>query len=115
MDVKKLVTHQAKWHKSCYLKFNDTKLQRARKREQEKRHDNNNDDSTTLQSQSCLQRQSMDKKKCIFCTKDGGDLHEFRTFDADDNVRRMATNVEDTAPLTRTDGGWKMRLEIGYG
>ena len=33
MDVKKLVTHQAKWHKSCYIKFNDTKLQRARKRE----------------------------------------------------------------------------------
>ena len=50
MDVKKLVTHQAKWHKSCYIKFNDTKLQKARKRE----HDKNNDDSTTLQKQSHL-------------------------------------------------------------
>ena len=48
MDVKKLVTHQAKWHISCYLKFNDTKLQRARER------DKNSDDSTTLQNQSHL-------------------------------------------------------------
>ena len=62
MDVKKLVTHQAKWHKSCYLKFNDTKL---RKRE----HDKNNDNSTTLQNQSCLQHQSMDKKKMYFLHK----------------------------------------------
>ena len=33
IDVEKHVQHQAKWHKSCYLKFNDTKLHRARKRE----------------------------------------------------------------------------------
>ena len=28
-----LEAYQAKWHKSCYLKFNDSKLERARKRE----------------------------------------------------------------------------------
>ena len=112
MDVEKLVTHQAKWHKSCYLKFNDTKLQRARKRE----HDRNNDDgtSTTLQNLSGLQRQSLNKSKCIFCTKDDGHLHEFRTFDADDNVRRMATDLQDIPLLTRIEGGDLTALEAKY-
>lgn len=32
MDVNQLVTKQGKWHKSCYLKFNENKLQRAGKK-----------------------------------------------------------------------------------
>ena len=56
----------------------------------------------------------MDKKNCIFCTKDDGHLHEFRTFDADDNVRRMATDLEDTALLTRIGGGDLTALEAKY-
>ena len=110
MDVEKLVTHQAKWHKSCYLKFNDTKLQRTRKRE----HDRNSDDGTTSQNRSRLQRQFLNKSKCIFCTKDDGHLHEFRTFDADNNVRRMATDLQDIALLTRIDGGDLTALEAKY-
>ena len=31
-DVDKLVKQEAKWHKSCHMKFNMSKLQRARKR-----------------------------------------------------------------------------------
>ena len=33
MDTNRLTINQAKWHKPCYLKFNDRKLQKARKRE----------------------------------------------------------------------------------
>lgn len=33
MDVDQLVRNKAMWHKSCHLKFNASKLQRARKRE----------------------------------------------------------------------------------
>ena len=41
MDIDQLVAHQAKWHKSCRLKFNDNKLQRVWKRE----HDGSTDNS----------------------------------------------------------------------
>ena len=110
ITVEKFVTQQAKWHKSCHLKFNDTKLQRARKRE----HDRSNNDGTALQNRIRLQRQSLEKGNCIFCTKDDGDLHEFRTFDADNNVRRMAVDLQDTALLTRIDGGDLTALEAKY-
>ena len=44
IDVENLVQHQAKWHKLFYLKFNDTKLHRARKCNVNK----SSDDGTTL-------------------------------------------------------------------
>ena len=37
------------------------------------------------------------QEKSIFCTKDDGDLHESRIFNADDNVRRLATIICNTA------------------
>ena len=110
IDVDKLVAHEAKWHKSCYLKFNDSKLQRARKREA----DRNIDSGSSSQKRSRVQRQSLDKDKCIFCSRNDGPLHEFRTFDADDNVRRMAIELQDTALLTRIEGGDLTALEAKY-
>ena len=110
IDVENLVQHQAKWHKSRYLKFNDTKLQRARKRELNRI----SDDGATLQSKRRLQRQFLNKNKCIFCTTDDGHLHEFRTFDAGSNVRRMAIDLQDSALLTRIEGGDLTALEAKY-
>ena len=43
-----------------------------------------------------------------------GHLHDFRTFDADFNVRRMASDLQDTALLTRIDGGDLTALEAKY-
>ena len=101
MDTNQLTTNQAKWHKSCYLKFNDSKLQRARKRE----HNDSITEESSLPKRSRLQRQPLDKSKCIFCEEGGGQLHEFRTLDADSNVRKMATDLQDIALLTRIEGG----------
>ena len=33
----------------------------------------------------------------IFCNEQNGHLHEFRMLDADENVRRMSTDLQDTA------------------
>lgn len=44
MTVEMLVVCQAKRHKSCYLKFNDNKLQRAKKRECMENISNDNTD-----------------------------------------------------------------------
>ena len=48
------------------------------------------------------------------CTTDDGHLHEFRTFDADSNVRRMAIDLQDSALLTRIEGGDLTALEAKY-
>ena len=84
IHVEQLVAHEAKWHKTCHLKFNDTKLHRTRKREGDK-----DSDSTARQNQPLLQCQPLDKSKCIFCPQDDGHLHKYRTFDADSNMRRI--------------------------
>ena len=61
IHVEQLVAHKAKWHKTCHLKFNDTKLQRARKREGDK-----SSDSTALQNQPRLQHQPLDRVNVYF-------------------------------------------------
>ena len=112
ITVELLVNCQAKWHKSCYLKFNDNKLQRARKRECSQ----STDDENVTQKRFRAQRQSLESSKCIFCTKDdaAGQLHEFRTFDADDNIRRMATDLQDTELLAKISGGDLTAIEAKY-
>ena len=53
------------------------------------------------------------KNKCIYYTKDDGHLHEFRTFDADGNVRRMATYVKcSIKESTREKQGKGMRQDL---
>ena len=84
-----VIIYQVKWHKSCHLKFCDGKLQRARKRE----HDGSTDNGSILQKRCHLQQQTLNKSKCIFCSREDGHPHDFRTFDADVNVRRMASDL----------------------
>lgn len=111
IDMDQLVRNQAKWHKSCHLKFSASKLQRAiRKRERDEITDN----SSATGKRRRLHRQLLDKSNCIFCGKQDGHLHEFRTLDADDNVRRMARDLQDTTLLTRIEGGDLTALEAKY-
>lgn len=42
---------------------------------------------------------------CIFYIKGYGHLHEFRTLDADDNVRSMVMDLQETESLARIVGG----------
>ena len=54
------------------------------------------------------------ERQLCFCTKDDGNLHEFGTIDADNNVRRMAIDLHDTGLLTRIDGDDLTSLEAKY-
>ena len=45
------------------------------------------------------------KNTCIFCEKDTGLVHEFRSLDADRKVRRMTTDLQDISLLTRIESG----------
>ena len=71
-----LVKHEAKWHKSCRGKFSDYKLDRARKQQES--------DKNLRINKRPRRSSSLDKEACIFCTLCHPDLHEFRTFDADE-------------------------------
>ena len=93
IDVDQLVENQAKWHKSCHLKFSLSKLQRARKR----KSDVCASSSDATDKRHCLLRQPLHKGNCIFCGKQDGLVHEFQTLDADENVRRMATDLQETS------------------
>lgn len=107
MDVYQLVQQEAKWHKSCHMKFSKSKLQQARKRESDEATGNSS-------KRRHVHRQTMDKSNYIFCDKDDGQLHEFRTFDADKNVRRMAADLQDTLLLARIEGGDLTALDAKY-
>ena len=112
VDVDQLMRNQAKWHKSCHLKFCTHKLQRARKRKISTAttdHDCNEQDKKRLRH-----RQPIDKSSCILCKKQDGHLHEFTTLEASENIRRMAVDLQDTAVLAATEGGDLIALDAKY-
>jgi len=47
-------------------------------------------------------RQSVEKMACLFCQQQGGNLHEFRTLEADKSVRQMV--VDYRSPGCRING-----------
>ena len=109
-DVDELVKNQTKWHKSCHLKFCVGKLERAVKR----KRDEQSDDSGPTKRRQHLHRPPFARDKCIFCEKDDCQFHEFQTYDANDNVKKMAKDLQDTALLTRIEGGDLTSLKAKY-
>ena len=71
--VQDLVQNKAMWHKSCFLKFGQEKLEKVRKR--------NVTDTELEFSNSCGSKRicppchSLDKEKCVFCEESCGKLH----------------------------------------
>ena len=61
-----------------------------------------------------LHRQPFARDKFIFCEKDDGHLHEFQTYDANDNVKKMAKDLQDTALLTIIERGDLTALVAKY-
>lgn len=110
VTVKDFVEHRAKWHKSCCRKFAKDKLHRA---ERKRELNTDNPDSATDEKRR-KDRQTLAKSSCIFCGKEEGHLHEFRTLDADENIRRMATDLQDTALLAKISGGDLIAIEAKY-
>ena len=104
-----LLKNQAVWHKSCHIKFNKDKVDRA-KRQRER------DESAESSGAELKQnwRQLMDKMACLFCQQEDGNLHEFRTLEAGKSIRQMATELQDTELMARMEGGDVVALEAKY-
>lgn len=105
--VDNFASHSASWHKSCHLKFNNSKLAKAKKK-----REHNPDDEEKRHSK----RKALDVQKCFFCEKGEEEpvLHEVSTFDADKNIRDMITELNDTQLLSRIVGGDLIAMEAKY-
>ena len=90
------------------FKYNNTKLAKA-----QKRRANNTDDIEKRPPRKC---QAVEVYNCIFCGKgqEEGDLHQVSTFDADHNIRKMITELQDVLLLAQIDGGDLMAKEVKY-
>ena len=112
ITVELLVAYQAKWHKSCYLKSNDNKLQRERKRESNRKYRwweyNTETISCTTPIPGKQQMHFLHKRCCH------GSTTLVQIIDADDNVRRMATDLQDTELLAKISGGDLTAIEAKY-
>ena len=101
-NVNTFVKYKAQWHKSCYLKFSKSKLKKITKKKgkgkgkvQRRTHNRGQRDSLDKNVYFCLQGNKGHSKS----------LHEFKTLDADENVRAMAARIQDNKLLGRIAGG----------
>lgn len=95
------VIKQAKWHKSCSLQFNNTKLTRARKR-----HSEDSDaakSATKKPTRSSLGSLSDVKWNCFFCDKPENKepLHSVTTLPLDNKIRQFADKLQDASLLLK--------------
>lgn len=108
-----MMKHHASWHKTCRLKFNETKLQRLQNK--------STDEGKASASSAMLTRSSLGKVDlkdalCFLCDEPAGSegLHEASTYDIDMKVRRCAMELEDTALLAKLAPGDMIALEAKY-
>lgn len=108
-NVETFVKNRAVWHKTCHIKFSNSKLERvlAKKRKSEEVSDDDRRKSKRIQLPDL-------KEVCIFCGKDDGDLHQVTTLGVDENVRMMATELQDTVLLAKLAGGDMIATECKY-
>ena len=59
-------------------------------------------------------RCAIDKMSCLFCQRKDELLHEFRTLDADETVRHMATELQETELISRMEGGGLIAIDAKY-
>ncbi len=97
--------HNAKWHKTCYVMCNKTKVDRARKKVVR------GECSSPLKDRlrgafSCTSQSDEKLFTCFFCDAlVDYDFHKAATEQLDANVRKMATELNDTHLLVKLASG----------
>ena len=105
-----LMRHQACWHKTCWLKFNQTKLDRLSKKVTQE------ENSLPMQTRSSHSKVDLKDAVCLFCDKPAGfeGLHNASTCDIDRKVRQYALELNDTALLAKLAPADMIALEAKY-
>ena len=105
--VANFASHSASWHKSCHLKFNNSKIAKAKKKRE------HNPDDEEKSPSKC---KALDIQKRLFCEKEKEEhvLHEVSLFDADKNICEIITELNDTQLSSRIVGGDLIAMEAKY-
>lgn len=102
--------HSAKWHDSCRLQYNKTKLQRAVKRKALPEDEPGARKSTRQSSEH-----APSTEKCFFCDQSGGGaLRHASTFQIDFHVRQCALKLQDKPLLAKLSAGDLIAQEAKY-
>jgi hypothetical protein len=96
-----MVAHGAKYHQTCRLQYNNTKLQRAQKRALKKAGESDEEQAACKRTRLHSRSSSTEKKvpeTCFFCEQPAGadSLRKAATFQLDRRVRACATLLGDT-------------------
>jgi hypothetical protein len=93
-----MVTNEAKWHKTCRLRYNNQMLQRAQKRERE-----SPERDGAPRKCSRLRSSQPSEVSCFFCGQAAGTdgLHEVTTLQVDQHVRKSAELTGDSLLLAK--------------
>jgi len=108
-----LIAHCAKWHKSCRLKLNQTKLDRLQNKQEAKKPST----SSAVQIRGKQSTRIITDCVCFFCEKPAGllgDLHEISTKKVDWKVRKCALALEDTELIAKLAPADMIALEAKY-
>ena len=102
--------NQAKYHVSCRLLFNNTKLDRAKKRQSA------GPSSEPENVQAKQRRKSCDVQACIFCEKIApeSDLRQVMTMQLNQRLHECAQTLNDGKLLTKLSGGDAIAQELKY-
>lgn len=114
-----LVTHRAKWHKTCYVLCNATKVERARKRRENISHELPKSRlKQHLRSASCpscpMETETGNVQACFFCEDTTGYLHTAETISLDTSVRKKAQELRDTKILAKLSAGDMIAIDAVY-
>ena len=109
-----LEMHSASWHKSCFNKFNDLKLQRALKRTSSIQDCETVSPVKTRRSLGSTPEQSKTVLVCFFCEQSSGSLHRASTTNIDQNVRQCATVLRDSKLLAKLASGDMHAIDAYY-
>ena len=103
--------NQAKWHKTCHLKFAPSKLLRLQKRKLSLEPA-----GVQQQRKSKQQRTShnSDQNSCMFCSEISGTLYNYTTMKLDQDIRRMATELQNSLLPARISSGDLVVTEAKY-
>lgn len=107
-----LIAHNALWHKTCRLKYNQTMLQRHSRRSAEEQQSG----TPSVHTRSVHRQPKATEPLCFFCNNVAGPegLHEASTKHLDENVRKCALKLEDTELLAKLAPGDMIATEAKY-
>ncbi len=112
-----LLARSAKWHLSCKVKFNATKLRRAEKRLSSSPSTDTDELPTKRFTRLNTDQPRSSKDICFFCEQPGSEksrLHEVSTFQVDSRVRTCALKLQDEHLIAKLSTGDLVAQEAKY-